>query len=202
MNKAVTKLPKPEALSHVLYEMWMMHECFKGLHEGGHSVVSRNLHLEGFLIHARCLYEFFSDKEHRKTDLQPCHFTTAPYPKLSSKAEIYDRMNVEIAHLTHWRKSTINEKHWDTHLVMTAIAPACLPFLQSIKTDKNLLGFENNLSMWAYLEKALTPPTLFDLDPASRNMDPTTTASSAAFMTGARDTTYGTQDITDCPMEL
>lgn len=141
------KLPQPEALSHVLYEMLMLRSCLLLCERAEASRALRSLYLEGFLIHARCLREFFCINREKNPDesddLRPAYFGIVTQTKLSG-GESWDRMNKEIAHLSHARRSNPNIKRWNLAEEYELLRPHCFRFLEEIARHREWLSFKDN----------------------------------------------------------
>jgi hypothetical protein len=133
-SMATKTIPPSEALTHVLYEMRMMIEARRLMAGVQPETPQYNLFLEGFLIHARCLFEFFSES---KDGIKPSEFGISNIPPLCTKEPLYKRMHREIAHLAHERHINVSEKSWDLSAVWLLLQPACVRFLEEIENRKD-----------------------------------------------------------------
>lgn len=141
------KLPPQEALSHVLYEMWMFSESLLRLSARlPLDQFENNLHLEGFVIHVRCLDEFFNTNRRKKSadDILPTYFGYTGAKALYAKRVSTVRMHKEMAHLSHARKSNPADKRWTPYAEILKIAPVCIDFLKFVAQDAALMGFQSN----------------------------------------------------------
>jgi len=135
----------PEALTHVLYEMEMLHGAAALIRANQIGTPTHNAALESFIVHARCLEEFFCKPEKADDNMQPHHFL-AGYPKQTGSA-FYARMHKEIAHLTYSRKRPGERRPWKIGQVLGEVANWSLPFLSAALAVDELTNFANNRSL-------------------------------------------------------
>ena len=157
---ATPKLSQAEALSHVLYEMVMLQQCLVLSVIPQASAVLKNIYLECFLFHARCLREFLSPAtKPNPDDIRPEHFGVVPSVTLAAD-QSYKRMHKEIAHLSHTRKSEPSEKEWKLAAEFEVLRPHCLWFLQEMEKHPEWLGFEDNQARLSRLVAAFQPTSI------------------------------------------
>lgn len=184
-------LPQPEALSHVLYEMVMLQQCLVLSVTPQASAVLRNIYLEGFLFHARCLREFLSpDTKSNSDDIRPEYFGVVPQANLTADLS-YKRMHKEIAHLSHTRKSEPSEKEWKVATEFELLRPYCLSFLLEAEKHAEWLSFEDNQARITRLISVFQPTSVsaYRLKLAEIATSTSTTTTLKVTMTGMPDHT-------------
>ncbi len=139
---------KPEAdlaqeLDHPLYEIWMMLEATKALRFGLKSSLQMNFELESFVIHARCLDEFFASRSTQADSMWATDFILNFSVAGMDGADL-SRMHGEVAHLTYRRKKSGDRGEWAINRVGTPIFEASLKFLKELKDRPALMGFATN----------------------------------------------------------
>ena len=116
-----------------------------------------NAMLESFLIHARCLFEFFYDEENPKytADARATHFVNnwkELRPKTVNIEMIKKRTGRELAHLTYDRKSDNDTaKQWNVLQIYTQLISIINLFLKKIP-EKFLGKKTNELKFKVYAE--------------------------------------------------
>lgn len=134
----------PQALDHVLYEMEMLHDAAALTQKTKESGSKKNAYLESFVLHARCLEEFFcktASKDPQDDTMQPHHFAKI---EKQGRSAVNKRMHKEVAHLTYDRKKSGEIRGWDVESVLKEVAGWALPFLNAVQKDEALMKFENN----------------------------------------------------------
>ena len=135
----------PEALDHVLYEMEMLH-ALPALLEKSPPGIEQNAYLESFIVHARCLNEFFEkkvrDKEGR--NMRAVDFVRK-FKAISVDDKLIDRMNREINHLGWTRKKAgTRSDGWKRPEVILSLAPQAIEFLEAVARDAGLYSLPDN----------------------------------------------------------
>ena len=112
-NRTHPQQPPRESLDHVLYEMEMLSWTYEMLLTGKLCAMGTNAVLESFIVHLRCLNEFFC-KGDAQQRMKPWHYVSG-YPKEQKEHPSIERMHTEMAHLTYDRKphgSTDAKGYW------------------------------------------------------------------------------------------
>jgi|GEM_PF-2054065 len=134
---------KPEALDHVFYEFKMLHATGLRLSEGISPGERHNVYLESFLIHARCIVEFFCNPNAGYNKMKPCHFVP-DYALQSVEDKLKRRIDHEVAHLTYDRKKPGELGNWPIREVAFPLYSLGLHFFQAIQSNDELMAFANN----------------------------------------------------------
>ena len=109
---------------------------------GSKQPFQRNLELESFVIHARCLEEFFCSKSTREGTMWATDFIPGFKAPGLNHVDLA-RMHREVAHLTYHRKRPGERGGWEIDKVGTPIFKASLNFLKAL-TGRPLLAFSSN----------------------------------------------------------
>ena len=102
-----------------------------------------NLELESFIIHARCLDEFFASKSTQPDTMWATDFIPGFSIAGMDGADLR-RMHGEVAHLTYRRKKAGNRGEWAINNVGGPILKASLKFLNEIMGCPVLMAFATN----------------------------------------------------------
>ena len=137
----------PQALHHVLYEMRMLFRTRDYLRTSKQGTTDHNAALESFLMHARCLDEFFTyptdTAKNRGQNMRAVEFVKDGFPA-TEHTEI-ERICREIAHLGWDRKSNfVVGGGWNTEGVIEPIAHHAIKFLRAVEKDADLMVFDQN----------------------------------------------------------
>ena len=127
-------------LEHPLYEIWMMLEAVNALNVVGKLPLQVNLELESFVIHARCLEEFFASKSKKPDTMSVIDFVPNFSVAGMDSADL-NRMHGEVAHLTYRRKKSGSRGEWAIDKVGEPIFKASLKFLNEIKCRPALMAY-------------------------------------------------------------
>ena len=134
-----------ELAPHVVYELRAMLAA-RHLHQAS---FGEPFSLEAFLIHVRCLYEFFSrDKPNEKhpNNRYACHYfdpvtewatTHRPVPPAVFTPDLIDRLHRRLAHLSldrvRWaREEKTNQWEWPVDELSDAILGYALAFVKAL----------------------------------------------------------------------
>lgn len=144
-NKIPEEDLKKMSYEHLSYEIEMFTATIGRISRGGLDVVEKNVMLESFLIHARCLFDFlYPSKETRSNDVIADDYfsdSTEFRKKLPSSLPIESylkrRTGKEVAHLTYDRlKITPEEKVWQISDVHNQIVSALEIFFNSLTDEQ------------------------------------------------------------------
>ena len=134
-----------ELAPHVVYELWAM-EAARQLHQ---VAFAEPFSLEAFLIHVRCLYEFFSrdqpDQRYPK-NRYACHYfdpvtewaaTHRPAQPAVFTTDLTDRLHRRLAHLsadrvTWAREEKTKQWEWPVDELTDAIFGYALAFVKAL----------------------------------------------------------------------
>jgi hypothetical protein len=133
----------PEALDHVLYEFWMLYVTKTRLCQGIPLGALHNVYLESFVIHARCIVEFFCDRDETRSKMKPWHFLPN-YPCQPGRHKDLGRMHQEVAHLTYARKKPGEVRYWPVGEVASPLFSLALDFLRAIDSNNVLMSYSDN----------------------------------------------------------
>lgn len=142
MNSLTHRLD--ESIDHPLYEMEMLLGAPKEMARHARGSVVMNALVESFVVHARCLDEFFSKgrdqtkRNMRAIDFDPQWHPVSPHPKI-------EKINREVSHIgwTRKRPGTIGEPWTFTDVILPLASPALL-FLDRVSRRPDLTEFEKN----------------------------------------------------------
>ncbi len=151
----------PAAFYHVLYEIEMLYAAAQLTIKSQKRTHQHNAFLESFVVHARCLAEFFSAKPKRKEDddVRATDFF-ADFP--TSKNPETKRMHKEIVHLTHSRKKPGEVRGWDVSKTARPLQVIALTFLKQASSKNNLMFFDRNKEKTAKLIRLLSSDAFGD----------------------------------------
>lgn len=132
-----------EAISreHISYEIQMFTACIQRLSVGNLDDFERNLILESFLLHARCLFDFlYPPANPWKDDViaddffsDPSTLRNALPASLPISNYLKSRTGKEVAHLTYERLNvTPAEKAWQVGDVHDQLGEALVIFFESL----------------------------------------------------------------------
>ena len=157
-----------EALDHVLYEMEMLH-ALPALLEASDRDVRQNAYLESFIVHARCLDEFFAKASQGQTGRNMRASDFAPFLKpVSLPDSLIDRMNREITHLGWTRKKpgTVGDC-WKCSDVIAQLMKPALDFLDAVYQIEAIRSFGKNQSRIEAMRQAFVTsrPQTFVMKP-------------------------------------
>ena len=128
-------------LDFFAYELWMLQSTADRVLCGSSSdVPTRNALLESFLIHARALIDFFSNKNAKDDDIMASHYVGDHNWELTELLKNERaRINKQVAHLTSARDivPTARKRH-DVMAIRTDISVLVEQFLRVV--DPTLLG--------------------------------------------------------------
>lgn len=144
MNPLDAKRRRPQALVHILYEIWMLLRTYRdSRRKDGWDSVRSNAYLESFVIHARNLDEFFGSEKTSGGRMTLAHFgfSEALSPK---RHRDIGRMNDEICHLNFNRKSSGEKGDWRLDRALGELVDPCLAFLDYAARDESMMRFEKN----------------------------------------------------------
>lgn len=133
----------PDALDHVLYEFKMLELTGRRLCEVRSPGETMSVYLESFIIHARCIDEFFCARTDARNKMRPCHFVD-DYPCKSEEHTHIRRMHNEVAHLSYDRKRPEGRADWPVKAVALPLFSVCLDFLRKIEAIDDLMAFADN----------------------------------------------------------
>lgn len=133
-----------ESIDHPLYEMEMLLGAPKEMAFHARGTVTMNSLVESFVVHARCLDEFFSKgrdqtkRNMRAIDFDPQWHPVPSHPKI-------EKINREVSHIgwTRKRPGTIGEP-WTLPDVILPLAKPALLFLDRVSRRPDLIEFEKN----------------------------------------------------------
>jgi len=145
---------RPEALHHVLYEFQMLHWAGTQLWAGMQSGLMKNALLESFLVHARCIEEFFRCASKYPNTMKSSDFALS-LPVDAKCAEEIKRMHKELAHLTYERKRSPEAPGWDTKGIARQLIARCLEFLWAVRYAEALMAYADNRVFTETLIQAL-----------------------------------------------
>ncbi len=130
---------------HISYEVEMFEYSGDRLMKGGLNIGEKNVMLETFVIHARCLYDFlYPSKKSRNDDAKADDFfedvneLRSKLPsKLSISSYLSSRTGKEIAHLTYGRiKVTPEQKPWQIDEIHNQIGEALVIFFETLTQER------------------------------------------------------------------
>ncbi|HEY3755565.1 MAG TPA: hypothetical protein VGL42_05395 [Opitutaceae bacterium] len=145
MHEKTPKDHPEEALQHVLYEIEMALETVQAVAKTPRGW-QHSAFLESFLIHIRCLEEFFTDPAGtpRPDDMRPRDFVSDWVEKSVEHPEV-KRMHKEVAHLTYSRKRHVLDGAWSLGPTARPVFEECESFLSAVAGISNLMSFGDNM---------------------------------------------------------
>lgn len=132
------------ATEHIKYELDMFNYADKQLQRTDLSDKEKNVYLETFVIHTRCLLDFLYTPENVKPDdILAEHYIDNPEVYIENFSEMHEilkkarnRANKDLAHLTYSRVlETSNEEKW-TSKISEEITLAFAKFLELVTSNK------------------------------------------------------------------
>ena len=125
----------------VLYEMEMMLLSRANMRKSTAGLLM-NIPIESFIVHVRCLEEFFCNKNEKEARIKARHFfpSVAPAPR----HPLIKRMHQEVAHLTYLRKEPGEFRGWHFDDKAAPIVRLSIAFLAHAKNDPLLIQFGKN----------------------------------------------------------
>ncbi len=132
------------AVQHIKYELDMLNYATHQLIRSDLSIEERNVCVEAFVIHARCLTDFlYTPATAHKDDILAEHYFTNPSDYFRNRPEMHallsvakGRANKEMAHLTYNRVGkTLEEKQWSLE-IYNEINLAFSKFLNSLSPER------------------------------------------------------------------
>jgi hypothetical protein len=136
---------KEWADEHLVYEAQMLRHAGERLHQlGGTPSQERNMAIEAFAVHARCLREFLWHRTApRKDDARAFQFCNSWKPGRGPRINV--RINKEIVHMTYSRKSELADKGWDVEKIFKSIAAKLREFSSVARSTHLDEGTRNEL---------------------------------------------------------
>ncbi len=135
---------KIDALEHVFYEIKMCLDTGTALINYRGPQLLQNVFLESFLVHCRCLIDFFEHPKSQDDDVLHKHYvgtvTIVNIPELDR-----EKLNKDVAHLTYTRNSRDKSVDgWDIGKTLRLIMEPSLIFLQNLSAFTNGTKWEND----------------------------------------------------------
>lgn len=145
-------------LHHVLYEIQMMWQT--GLLMRNHRPRAvQNALVESFVIHCRCLTEFFSTKPKRDADGMRATDFIPKFKGLGKHPQVL-RMHKEVGHLSYARKQRGEVRGWNFEETAGPLVLVSTDFLREALKDAALMAHDNNKAEVTKTIELISPPTV------------------------------------------